>query len=658
MKKAFAFLAAWMIPPALMRLLLLFNFLSVLRLEPRPNPGRLVAELGLGMLAGLAQDALIGLEVLALFLALKVVAERLLSPRAVRALPLAALGLFVVAQFYLLFDFQLYTKTGVRVDPAFFDFVPAASSFASSAYALGLGGLMFGALLIVGCTPSVLRWFRAAFESLRFRLWLPLGMAAAAFLAIAFHRGVPGETAYAIDNLLLRDQLRLLARAADPRPGHATDAEALALPLLAPQAETFERPEPRYPLLKRTTGFHGPRQFELSVSPGERPHVVFLFMESFRAADIGVLGGRHAVSPNFDRLSREGVLFRNFYGCGVQTTRAVIASLFGILPPMLEESPQSPGADVPMIGLADLFNRHGYTSAYMTGTSLDFEHQRWFFPRHGYSVVQGDEEIGRAFPKAERTSWGYHDEYLLDHAALWLAEQDRQARPTFLTLFTITHHHPWRVPDHYRAPEFPTNLAPEYRRFLQTFHYSDQCLGRFVQRLVELGLDRRTVVFILADTGTPQGEHHGNFMLVNHLYEENLRIPLLILAPGRLRRPTAIEDVGSQVDLLPTVMDLFHMTGLNHSMGTSLVRRVEGRTAYFNNPFVLQFFGLRRGPDKYIYTVRTRKSALYNLADDPAEGHDLAPLLPHHCDRYRTQADAINRFLIELSVTARLAPPQ
>src|SRR4029453_1390486 len=136
------------------------------------------------------------------------------------------------------------------------------------------------------------------------------------------------------------------------------------------------------------------------------------------------------------------------------------------------------------------------------------------------------------------------------------------------------HHHPWHVPAHYAAPKFDTGSNEEYGRFLQTFHYSDHCLGQFFDLLKAKGLDRKTIVFVLADTATPQGEHHNNFMLVNYLYEENLRIPLLIVAPGHHKKPAVIDDVGSQVDLLPTVMDLFGMQGLNHSVGTTLVRRV------------------------------------------------------------------------------------
>ena len=58
--------------------------------------------------------------------------------------------------------------------------------------------------------------------------------------------------------------------------------KAAALKLLAPRAEDYEYVSRDYPLLKRTRGFRGEKQFEINVRPGEQPHVVFLFMESFR----------------------------------------------------------------------------------------------------------------------------------------------------------------------------------------------------------------------------------------------------------------------------------------------------------------------------------------------------------------------------------------
>jgi len=462
---------------------------------------------------------------------------------------------------------------------------------------------------------------------------------------------LPPDLAYHVENAILADEVRFIASLTEAATQEVEEKEVLRW--LEPQAETFRRVSAEYPLLKHTEGFVGDKQFDLQIAPDERPHVVFLFLESFRAADVGVLGGKHNASPNFDRLSKEGVLFTNFYANGVQTTRAVMASLFGVLPEFTPKAAQATQPDLPLIGLADLFNQRGYTSALITANSLEFENKIGFFPRHGYAEVLGDRDVARRFPEADHTSWGLHDEYLMQYLVEWLAEKDRQQKPAFLTSFTISHHHPWRVPAHYKAPKFKTAGNEEYARFLQTFHYSDHCLGRFFELLKARGLDRRTIVFVLADTATPQGEHHNNFMLVNYLYEENVRIPLLILAPGRVNRPVAIDDVASQVDLLPTVMDLFGMQGLNHAIGTTLARRVPQRTAYFGNPFAMQYVGLRRGDHKYIFNLRAKRSSLYDLTLDPGETQDMSGDFGDTVQNYRRQATAVHRYLQRLYLTER-----
>jgi lipoteichoic acid synthase len=469
---------------------------------------------------------------------------------------------------------------------------------------------------------------------------------------------MPAQLAYASDNRLLDDQWYWATSLLDAGKPVAASDRAAALELLTPQAEDYQRVSPDYPLLKATAGFHGPKQFELRVAPGERPHVVLLFLESFRAADVGALGGKHGASPCFDRLAREGVLFTNFYSNGVQTSRAVIAGLFGILPCLTEKSVQVANVDLPLIGVADLFNARGYRSAYFSGVSRRFESQGEFFAQHGYAEIHAEEQILAAHPQARRSSWGYHDEYVLDTALRWLVERDRQGQPGLATVFTISHHYPWETPAGHAAPRFDTGANAEYARFLSTFHYSDACLGRFVERLRETGLDRRTVLFVLGDHGAAQGEHHGNFMNVNYLYEETLRIPLLVLAAGRLQRPAVIHDPGSQVDLLPTLMDLFGLTGLNHAVGTSLVRRVENRVVYLNNPFGMQYAGLRSGDHKFMLALRPDVPYLFDLACDPGERHNLAGEHPAECRQHAADVRHVNRFFLNLYLQRRFSDPK
>ncbi len=318
---------------------------------------------------------------------------------------------------------------------------------------------------------------------------------------------------------------------------------------------------PDYPLLRKTDGFRGPKQF--SIRPLQKPHVLFLFLESFRAKNVGCLGGSPACSPHFDALAETGILFTRFHANGPQTFRALIASLFGI-PAHLDTMSLHPFCSVPLIGLPQILKNHGYHPALIQGCHTAFD---WTFPflrKHGFETIVGREQLH----DQRATSWGVTDAVLFDYAAEWLAQQKE---PTFLSLFTISNHHPWDSPLPFPTP---AELPEPYRRYLQTFAYSDHCLGQFIERLKKSGLLDQSLVFILGDHGQEIGHP-----IPNSLHADNLHVPLLILGGPKVR----IDAPASQVDLLPTVLDLLNLPAIHHSVGKSLLR--EGASSvFFSSP--------------------------------------------------------------------------
>jgi arylsulfatase A-like enzyme len=647
------FLLIWMLAPTFFRLLAFAGMMS--RLD---TLYRVAYVGGWTMAAGLPQDLFVALQ----FALLTALLNRLLggiAPRwRVRLVAFITTALFALVQLYLLFDYVLYLKTGLRMDPALLDFVPVAKSFASSFGEFQISTLAIGLVIGGGAVFLAHRVFSRTVGELQLSLGLVATVPLIGFFAVPSREATPAQLGYSLNNLVLNDQCRLVTNVIDPGLELSDDDEATALELLTPRAECFERVTSEYPLLKRTLGFEGEKAFDFKLSRDDRPHVVFLFMESWRARDIGVLGSRHGVSPNFDRLSKGGVLFTNFYSNGVQTTRGLESSLFAVLPRFSVKAVQGANTDMPLIGVADLFRRRDYVTAYFYGGDLGFEHQLEFLRNHNFQEVHGEHDVRRALPSAQRTSWGYHDEYLVRYLADWLAAKDAQQTPAFATAFTISHHHPFLAPDHFPRPACHVEPGSQYAGFLHTFAYADHCLGLFCDLLRERGLDRKTVLFILGDHGFPMGEHFGNTLPLHNLYDENVHVPLLILAPGRLGEPKVIHDVASQVDLLPTVMDMFGMTGLNHAVGTTLMRRVEGRTAYFNSPFVLQYMGLRRGAHKYFYTVKARAPAVFDLAGDPDERTNVADQWPQEVQQYQRDASLVTKYFLKLYVPERLVSPE
>ena len=118
-----------------------------------------------------------------------------------------------------------------------------------------------------------------------------------------------------------------------------------------------------------------------------------------------------------------------------------------------------------------------------------------------------------------------------------------------------------------------------------------------------------------------------------------------------------VDDIGSQVDLLPTVMDMFQMKGLNHAVGTSLMRRVRNRTVYFNNPFTVGYWGLRQNRYKYVFAVDSGRAHLYDLTADPMEEKNLAPSMPELSREFHNRIVGTNRLFDRLYRLNRFARP-
>lgn len=632
--------ALWTTIPLLIRIWVLGN-------------GPLEGSILLAFLLGFLEDLFVSCQVILFLSAL----SRGFSNRIRVLLGVIFLG---VHSFYAL-DLLLHSHTGLRMTSSFFYFFTEAPLLVGSAMQLGLPLLLVSVSAFLSFSVVLIIYVPRILPPLQ--LSRKLGVLSTilfvgTLLSTYF---MPATQRYAWHNAIIQDEKKALANLWSKHvsvEGPTGAIDPMAIALLSPQGERYQRVRADFPLLKRTDRFEGEKTFQLEMTSGEKPHVIFLFLESFRAKDIGALGGEHKVTPHFDRLAKKGILFTNFYSGGVQTTRAVMASLYGVYPDFTARPVQSRQPDLPLIGIPDFFLEQGYHTAFFHNGSLHFERKDLFFPRHGFEAIYGRAEVAAAFPKAASASWGVHDEYLMSYFVKWLQAQDARMQSTFSTLFTVSHHHPWDVPDDYTAPAFDFPDRPEFSKFLQSMHYSDHALGCLVRLLERQGLDRKTILFVLADTAQPMGEHRGNNMLVNGLFEENLRIPLLIYAPGHTQKEQRVSGLGGQVDLMATVMDLFDITSLNHSVGSSLLRKLQDRKLFFNNPFGEELLGLRSETHKYIYNLTREKHFLYDLNDDPGEQHNLAPGHLELVEGYQSQALRVVTQMSDLYSARRIAPPQ
>ena len=559
-------------------------------------------------------------------------------------------------QMHLIFDAFLHRKTAIRMEISFFSLFNDARCFWDSAKEKKVWRFLPGALIFF-LLPVYTYWHCwGDLQNLTFKAeWLRLGGALTLF-AILGHSFLPKKMAYATDHIVfqhevwfVRKLLRFIKRKND-----RTDLSYLARARFHNENEKMHAPSSEYPLFKYTQGFSGKKAFDMKVGEHERPHVIFLFLESFRSHNVGVLGAERGVTPHFDRLSQEGVLFTDFYANSVRTSRSVVSSLFGI-PSDVDGSEAAAQAKAPFIGIPQLMQEAGYQTSYLHNGPIEFEKQDAFFDLHGYDAIHGRDKMIKSFPRAHNSSWGLPDECLMHYASDFLDE--RQSAPQFLTLFSITNHHPWNLPTHYQPPAFPPEISRIYRKYLNTFHYTDACLGLLIELLEEKGLLENTLLFILGDHGYPMGEHN-NFVEQRYLYEENIRVPLMVYGKGRILEPKKITAPCSQLDLVPTVMDILGLHGFNLSIGNSLMRECGERPIFFHNPYVFKNFGCRVGKYKFVYTRISQELELYNLEKDPGEKENIAPENPELARQFLQSVKDYERLFHLLYAEKRIVPDE
>lgn len=294
----------------------------------------------------------------------------------------------------------------------------------------------------------------------------------------------------------------------------------------------------------------------ISLFRTSRPDIILVVLESFSNHIMSELGGKTGVTPSLDSLSRQGVLFTNFYANSFRTDRGLVSILSGY--------PAQPTASImkhtrkasTLPSLAAELKKSGYDAAYYYGGDADFTNMRSYLVSSGFGKIISDTD----FPlKARMSKWGAPDHELFNR--FWEDySSENHGAPRFRVIQTSSSHEPFDVP---------------YRRLddqaLNAFAYTDSCIGEFMKRLRDSRLWDRTVVIFVAD-------HLGCYPHVIDNYKESrYRIPL-ILAGGAVKRPLKIESYGSQQDIAATILA---QLGLSHSMFAFSKDMLDSRNPHF-----------------------------------------------------------------------------
>jgi phosphoglycerol transferase MdoB-like AlkP superfamily enzyme len=287
----------------------------------------------------------------------------------------------------------------------------------------------------------------------------------------------------------------------------------------------------------------------------ERPvNLVIVLEESLGAEFVGSLGGL-PLTPNLDRLAREGIWFENLYATGTRSVRGIEAVVSGFPPTSTNAVVKQSKSQRGFFTLAGLLKAQGYDTSFFYGGESHFDNMRGFFMGNGFERVVDQKDMADARFMA---TWGASDGDVFAKAHEAFLRQPRD-KPFFSLIFTSSNHAPFEFPDGgftlHEQPKATVNNAVKY---------ADHALGVFIEQARQSPYWADTLFLVVAD--------HNSRVYGDSVFPvERFHIPGLIVG-GPVRAPQSIGTLASQLDLIPTLVSLMGLEVSHPGTGRDLTR--------------------------------------------------------------------------------------
>ncbi len=307
----------------------------------------------------------------------------------------------------------------------------------------------------------------------------------------------------------------------------------------------------------------------------ERPYNLVIFLqESLGAEYVGCLGGL-PLTPEFDKLTKEGLLFTKLYCTGTRSVRGIEAVVTGFLPSPSESVVKLGNSQTGFFTLAEALKEKGYDTSFIYGGMANFDNMASFFNGNGFENIIDEPDFDKD-KMAMRGTWGYSDEDLAVKANDYFKSQGD--KPFFSLMFSTSNHEPF---------EFPDGRIELYDKKKQTVNnamkYADFAIGKFFDMAKKEAYFKNTIFIVIADHNTRT--YGKNLVPINKFH-----IPALIIGPG-VPQGKLYNKLSSQIDIPPTLLNMIGVNAETPMPGRDLLKlpeKITGRAImqfHDNNAF-------------------------------------------------------------------------
>lgn len=296
-------------------------------------------------------------------------------------------------------------------------------------------------------------------------------------------------------------------------------------------------------------------------------NVVVILMESFAGHSVGALGAKGNITPYFDKLAEEGLLFDRFFSNGTHTHQGMFATMacFPNLPGF-EYLMQTPEGSHKLSGLPALLSARDFDDVYVYNGDFAWDNQSGFFGNQGMTTFIGRNDFVN--PVFSDPTWGVSDQDMFDRGAQELAHNYGK-KPFYALLQTLSNHTPYALPKN--LPVEPVTGFGRLDEHLTAMRYSDWALGQFFEKARKEPYFKETLFVIVGDHG------FGNSQQVTEMDLGRFNVPMLMIAPGIQEKfGKRNHTVGTQIDIVPTIMGRLGGDTRHQCWGRDLLNLPEG----------------------------------------------------------------------------------
>lgn len=422
-----------------------------------------------------------------------------------------------------------------------------------------------------------------------------------------------------------------------------------------------------------------------------RPNVIFILTDDSGRGDWSCYGGNQGATPNIDRLAGEGTQFTQFYVASPICSPSRVAFTTGVFPARAlinnylhsragnAASEQANWLDTKWPTVARTLKSAGYATAHFgkwhMGGGRDVQDAPLpsaygFDESHVNCEGLGPRFVDFGDAKEATLNTADHQKYFrYDFTQYWVDRsidfiKRHQSEPFYLELWPQDVHTPHTPSEaalkRVDAPGLPANQHP-FRAVLNEY---DHQIGRFMDALNDLGLDKTTIVVFAADNGPEPSFGHARTLgqrgMKWSLYEGGIHEPLLVRWPGKIPAGKVnTTSVLSSVDYFATICALVGVKPPADSTfdGTNMERAWRGGNETRSTPLFWEYgrnsrflyprsdpndqspnIAVRDGNWKLLINADGTHAQLYDLATDPKENKNLANENPDETARLRAMA--------------------